>query len=83
MATGVYVLQDGSVMVAYGPRHIPISCAQYKANGYKPALQTLMAKSPGANTSWSLLRSPPRDSGLASQRQAAPRDEARRTGGVR
>lgn len=37
MATGVYVLQDGSVMVAYGPRHIPISCAQYKANGYKDA----------------------------------------------
>ena len=42
MATGLYVLQDGSVMVAYGPRHIPISGAQYKANGYKPALEKLM-----------------------------------------
>ena len=42
MATGLYVLPDRSVMVAYGPRHIPISCAQYKANGYKPALEKLM-----------------------------------------
>jgi hypothetical protein len=49
MATGLYVLSDGSVMVAYGPRHIPISCAQYKANGYKPVLEKLAAKSPGAN----------------------------------
>jgi hypothetical protein len=46
MATGLYVLQDGTVMVAYGLRHIPISCAQYRANGYKPALEKLnMAKS--------------------------------------
>ena len=48
MATGLYVLQDGSVMVAYGLRHIPISCAQYKANGYKPALDKLVAKPPRA-----------------------------------
>jgi len=63
MATGLYVLQDGSVIVAYGPRHIPISCAQYKANGYNPVLEKLMAKSPGANKPWSVLRSP-RDSRL-------------------
>ena len=42
MATGLYMLQDGSVVVAYGPRHIPISGAQYKANGYKPTLEKLM-----------------------------------------
>ena len=41
MATGLYVLPDRSVMVAYGRRQVPISCAQYKANGYKPALETL------------------------------------------
>ena len=76
MATGLYVLQDGSVMVAYGPRHIPISSAEYKANGYKPALRALMANSQGANKPLSLVRSPPRDR-LASQRQAAPREEAR------
>jgi hypothetical protein len=44
MATGLYVLQDGSVMVAYGRRHITISCAEYKANGYRPALEKLVAK---------------------------------------
>jgi hypothetical protein len=41
MATGLYVLPDRSVMVAYGSRQIPISCAQYKANGYKAALEKL------------------------------------------
>ena len=48
MAFGLYVMQDGLVMVAYGHRHIPISSAQYKANGYKPALEKLAAKSPTA-----------------------------------
>ena len=65
MATGLYVLQDGSVMVAYGPRHIPISYAQYKANGYKPVLEKLVAKSPGPNKPWSVLGLPPRDSRVA------------------
>jgi hypothetical protein len=46
MATGLYVLPDGSVMVSYGPRHIPISCAQNKANGYKPVLEKLVVKPP-------------------------------------
>ena len=41
MATGLYVLPDRSVMVAYCRRQVPISCAQYKANGYKPALEKL------------------------------------------
>jgi len=45
VATGIYLMPDGSVMVAYGPRHIPISSAQYKANGYKPALEKLAAES--------------------------------------
>jgi hypothetical protein len=47
-ATGLYVMPDGSVMVAYRLRQIPISCAQYRANGYKPALEKLpVAKSLG------------------------------------
>jgi hypothetical protein len=50
MATGLYVLQDGSVMVAYGRRHIPISSAQYKANGYKPALEKLVMNPLAAQT---------------------------------
>ena len=49
MAFGLYVMQHGLVMVAYGHRHIPISSAQYKANGYKPALEKLAAKSPTAH----------------------------------
>ena len=46
MATGLYLLQGGSVMVAYGHRRIPISRAQYQANGYSPALEKLAAKPP-------------------------------------
>jgi len=49
MAFGMYVMQDGSVMVAYGQRRIPISRAEYKANGYKPALEKLAMNSPVAN----------------------------------
>lgn len=49
MAFGLYVMRDGLVMVAYGDRHIPIPAAQYKANGYKPALEKLAAKSPTAH----------------------------------
>ena len=48
MATGLYVMPGGVVMVAYGGRKIPIPCAQYKANGYKPALEKLVTKSPNA-----------------------------------
>jgi hypothetical protein len=44
MATGLYVMQDGSVMVAYGTRRIAMSRAQYKANGYKPAFEKLMTE---------------------------------------
>jgi hypothetical protein len=51
VATGLYVMQEGSVMVAYGTRHIAISYAQYKANGYKPTLEKLMTRSPSARIS--------------------------------
>jgi hypothetical protein len=46
MALGLYVMQDGSVMVAYGRRRIVLSRAEYKANGYKPPLEKLPTKSP-------------------------------------
>jgi hypothetical protein len=46
MASGLYVTPDGKIMVAYGARQIPLSCAQYKANGYKPAFDKLLVKSP-------------------------------------
>ena len=48
MAVGLYVTPDGKIMVAYGARQIPLSCAQYKANGYKPTFEKLLVKSPKA-----------------------------------
>jgi hypothetical protein len=57
VASGLFVMQDGSVMVAYGTRHIAISCAQYKANGYKPPLEKLVTESPSMRIS---SRGPPR-----------------------
>jgi hypothetical protein len=48
MATGLYVTPDGKVVVAYGARQIPLSRAVYKANGYQPTYEKLLAKSPKA-----------------------------------
>ncbi len=44
MAIGLYLLQDGTIMVAYGARKIPLSPAQYKANGYRPPFEKLKVK---------------------------------------
>lgn len=41
LATGLFLTHDGNVMVDYGKRKVPISAAQYKANGYKPRLGDL------------------------------------------
>jgi hypothetical protein len=49
MATGLYLLQDGTIMVAYGARKIPISPAQYKANGYRPPFEKLKVKQAGVD----------------------------------
>ncbi len=49
MATGLYLLQDGTIMVAYGSKKIPISPAQYKANGYRPPFEKLRVKPAGAD----------------------------------
>ena len=46
MASGVYRTADGRVMVDYGKRRVPISCAQYKANGYRPPYEKLPAETP-------------------------------------
>jgi hypothetical protein len=46
MASGVYRLADGRVMVDYGKRRGPILCAQYKANGYRPPYEKLPAETP-------------------------------------
>ena len=41
MANGLYLMPDGTVMVNYGRKKIPISLAQYKANGYRPPFYRL------------------------------------------
>jgi hypothetical protein len=41
MANGLYLTPDGTVMVDYGHKKIPIPLAQYKANGYRPPFYTL------------------------------------------
>jgi hypothetical protein len=48
-ATGLYLTLDGQVVVKYGLRHIPMPLAQYRANGYKPALEKLAPKPPPAH----------------------------------
>jgi hypothetical protein len=41
MANGLYLMPDGTVMVDYGRKKIPIQLAQYNANGYRPPFYTL------------------------------------------
>ena len=41
MASGLYLMPDGMVMVNYGRKKIPISLAQYRANGYRPPFYRL------------------------------------------
>ena len=41
MAKGLYRMRDGQVLVEYGKRRVPISHAQYRANGYRPSCDKL------------------------------------------
>jgi hypothetical protein len=47
-AIGLYLTPDGRVVVEYGSRRIPMPLAEYRANGYKPALEKLAVKRPPA-----------------------------------
>jgi hypothetical protein len=44
MPTGLYVTADGRVVVNYGTRKLSIPISQYKANGYKPSFEKLLAR---------------------------------------
>jgi hypothetical protein len=50
MANGLYLMPDGTVMVDYGRKKIPITLAKYRANGYRPPFYTL-ARDDKARTS--------------------------------
>ena len=41
MAKGLYLMRDGQALVEYGKRRVPISPAQYRANGYRPPCDKL------------------------------------------
>jgi hypothetical protein len=41
VAKGLYLMRDGQVLVEYGKRRVPISPAQYRANGYRPPCEKL------------------------------------------
>jgi hypothetical protein len=41
VAKGLYLTHDGQVLVEYGKRRVPISPAQYRANGYRPPCDKL------------------------------------------
>ena len=44
MAKGLYLMQNGQVLVGYGKRRVRISPAQYRANGYRPPFDNLPAE---------------------------------------
>ena len=47
MAKGLYLRSDGQVLVEYDKRRrVPISSAQYKANGYMPRCDKLPLEDP-------------------------------------
>jgi hypothetical protein len=46
VAKGLHLLLDGRVLVDYGTRQVPISRAQYRANGYLPPLGKLTPETP-------------------------------------
>jgi hypothetical protein len=48
VAKGLYILNDGSIIVDFGSRKIAIPRAQYRANGYKPAVEQLLNGDPPA-----------------------------------
>jgi hypothetical protein len=46
MAKGLYLIGDGYVVVDYGLRRVPISPAQYRANGYMPPYDKVPVEAP-------------------------------------
>jgi len=46
MAKGLYIREDGTIIVDYGSRKIAIPRAQYRANGYRPPAEQLPKDGP-------------------------------------
>lgn len=73
MATGLFVTDDGNVMVDYGKRKIRIPLAEYKANGYRPRFEELMIRAQAERP----LRSVPATSTTRPRRSVANRSPGR------
>jgi hypothetical protein len=56
LAKGLYLTQDGRVLVEYGKRRVPISSAQYRANGYCPTYDKLRIEAPAARAGYGARR---------------------------
>jgi len=67
MATGLFVTDDGNVVVDYGKRKIRIPLAEYKANGYRPRFEELMLRAQAERR----LRSVPQSEQEMSRTQPA------------
>jgi hypothetical protein len=73
VAKGLYLTRDGQVLVDYGKRRVPISPAQYRANGYLPPYDKLPAEAP-SKTSKEFAQAEARQFTLeASQKRARGR----------
>jgi hypothetical protein len=46
VAKGLYLIGDGYVVVDYGRRRVPISPAQYRANGYMSPYDKVPVEAP-------------------------------------
>jgi hypothetical protein len=56
---GLCLMRNGQVLVEYGKRRVPISPAQYRANGYRPLCDKLPPEAlPNAATFASVGRAP-------------------------
>jgi hypothetical protein len=56
LAKGLYLTQDGRVLVDYGKLRVPISSAQYRANGYRPTYDKLPVEALAARPDGALKR---------------------------
>jgi hypothetical protein len=69
MAIGLFVTDDGNVMVDYGKKKIRIPLAEYKANGYRPRFEELMLRAQAERR----LQSVPQSEQEMSRTQPAPK----------
>jgi hypothetical protein len=76
MTNGLYLMSDGMVMVDYGRKKIPISLAQYRANGYRPPFDRLVREDKARTPAAYEARVEHRSARLRVKTQSVGRSEA-------